>query len=57
MRQILLLAFGMVVAGLLTGCASTNPDGNNVSSMPWNRPQQWESGAPMGMPGSSDVGY
>ena len=57
MRQVLLLAILVLATGLLAGCATPNPDGNNVSSMPWNRPQQWESGAPMGMPGSSDVGY
>ena len=28
----------------LTGCASDNPD--NVSSLPWNQPQDWEGPMP-----------
>ncbi len=36
---------------LLTGCASTPKDEDNqekVSTLPWNRPQNWEHSMPMG---------
>lgn len=31
---------------LLTGCAT--PDENQVSTIPWNRPQSWEGGGALG---------
>jgi hypothetical protein len=48
----ILVAGGVILS---TGCATTNND-ENVSSIPWNRPQSWEGqGALGGMrpPGSN----
>ncbi len=39
-----LLAAGAV---FLSGCATTQQD-SNVSSIPWNRPQDWEGNGAMG---------
>jgi len=51
---IALLAMGLV---LVSGCATTN-DENNVSSIPWDRPQQWEgSGALGGFQGPGGMGH
>jgi len=36
---------------LLAGCASDTPDANkpdSVRTIPWNRPERWESQGPMG---------
>jgi hypothetical protein len=56
LRAIVLIA---AVAGstiMLTGCASTN-DPNNVSSIPWDRPQSWEgSGQLGGFAGPNGIG-
>ncbi len=44
---ILVMAAGL----LLSGCASTPKDGSEpekVSTLPWNKPQQWEHSAPLG---------
>lgn len=49
-----LMAMGMV---LVSGCATTNDD-NNVSSIPWDRPQQWEgAGALGGFQGPGGMGH
>ena len=56
-RSMLLL--GAMVTGLMLagGCATTNDD-NNVSSIPWNRPQSWEgSGALGGFQGAGGMGH
>ncbi|EDY20497.1 hypothetical protein CfE428DRAFT_1694 [Chthoniobacter flavus Ellin428] len=42
---------------LMTSCADDNKqasDPNQVSTIPWNRPEKWEGQGPMGgmMPGS-----
>ncbi len=43
--RIILCALGLAAASLvLTGCATDNPD--NVSSLPWNTPQNWEGPLP-----------
>ncbi|MGD1018386.1 MAG: hypothetical protein ABSA12_03615 [Verrucomicrobiia bacterium] len=48
------MATGLV---LVNGCATTNDD-NNVSSIPWDRPQQWEgSGALGGFQGPGGMGH
>ena len=41
---ILLLAVTVIAAG---GCATTKPE-DDVSSMPWNRPQNWEGQGALG---------
>ncbi len=46
-RLLLLLAFALPV--FFTGCASTEQeDPNRVSTIPWNRPEKWEGGGPLG---------
>lgn len=40
----LLMLLALVVAG--SGCATTND--NEVSSIPWNRPQSWEGAGALG---------
>ena len=50
-RIIFLLALAVAGSGLMSGCASTTTQqqqDNNVSSIPWNRPQDWEGGGAMG---------
>ncbi len=54
MRRLLLLLL-LASAGLLTGCASNQPeDPNRVSTIPWNRPERWEGQGGLGgfMPGT-----
>jgi hypothetical protein len=49
------ILFVLVVAALSAGCATSKED--NVSSIPWNRPQQWEGTGALGgfrPPGSPD---
>ncbi len=43
-------AAGLLVAGaiLAHGCATTSSDENNVSTIPWNRPQSWEGAGALG---------
>ena len=55
----MLRIFGIVLAvaamAVMTACAGDKPaDPNNVSTIPWNRPEQWEGQGPMGgmMPGT-----
>jgi hypothetical protein len=37
----------LVAAGMLaSGCAT--PGGDDVSTIPWNRPQSWEGGGALG---------
>ena len=38
------LLFLLVLAGILTGCKTTEPE--NLSSRPWNAPRGWETGLP-----------
>ncbi|MGO9245833.1 MAG: hypothetical protein ACLPT4_09765 [Verrucomicrobiia bacterium] len=55
-RTILLLAAMAPGLVLTSGCATTNDD--NVSSIPWDRPQQWEgSGALGGFQGPGGLGH
>jgi hypothetical protein len=55
-RSILLLAVMATGLALVSGCATTNID--NVSSIPWDRPQQWEgSGALGGFQGPGGMGH
>jgi hypothetical protein len=55
-RTILLLAAMATGLVLVSGCATTN--GDNVSSIPWDRPQQWEgSGALGGFQGPGGLGH
>jgi hypothetical protein len=44
------LFFLLALAALLPSCASSDKsnDGSGVSSIPWNRPENWESQGPMG---------
>jgi hypothetical protein len=42
------LLLAVVFTAVLSGCATTNPDGTE-SDIPWNAPQSWE-GSP-GIPG------
>jgi hypothetical protein len=44
-RWIFLLAL-LAGAALATGCASTNE--NDVSTIPWNRPEKWEGMGALG---------
>jgi type IV pilus biogenesis protein CpaD/CtpE len=49
----ILAVFGVAIAGSLTGCASTEKDPNAVatepiSTIPWNRPQNWEGKGVLG---------
>jgi hypothetical protein len=47
-RNLALLLIALA-ACLLGGCASDKPDDpTRVSTIPWNRPEQWESQGPMG---------
>ena len=46
-RTVFLKALLVVGLAFLAGCA-TSQQGNDVSSIPWNRPQQWEGGGAMG---------
>lgn len=46
-----LIAVILLAAGAfgLGGCASDEPeDPTRVSTIPWNRPEQWESQGPLG---------
>jgi hypothetical protein len=51
--------YAFLIAGSVmfsTGCATTSKDEENVSSMPWNRPQSWEGQGQLGgmhQPGSN----
>ena len=55
-RSFLLLAAMATGVALVSGCATTNND--NVSSIPWDRPQQWEgSGALGGFQGPGGMGH
>ena len=54
LRRLLFLAL-LGASALLTGCASTaTEDPNRVSTIPWNRPERWESQGGLGgfMPGT-----
>lgn len=42
---LLLLALGALTLG---GCQTTEEDPNRVSTIPWNRPESWESQGPLG---------
>jgi hypothetical protein len=55
MSRLLVLLFLALVASGLGGCASTEDDPNRVSTIPWNRPEPWESQGPLGgmMPGNN----
>ena len=53
-RTILLLAAMATGLVLVSGCATTNDD--NVSSIPWDRPQQWEGAGALGGLGSQGRG-
>ncbi len=55
-RTILLLAVMATGVVLVSGCATT--DNDNVSSIPWDRPQQWEgAGALGGFQGPGGMGH
>lgn len=46
-----LFALGLLLSSLLwlPGCDNDAPeDPNNVSTIPWNRPERWEGQGPMG---------
>ena len=45
-RAFLFTALVATVLTLASGCAT--PKENDVSSIPWNRPQQWEGSGGMG---------
>jgi hypothetical protein len=44
-RTILLVALTATSLALVSGCATTN---NDVSSIPWDRPQSWEGSGALG---------
>jgi hypothetical protein len=46
-RNIFLVAITACGLLLASGCASTDQQGD-VSSIPWDRPQQWEGAGAMG---------
>ncbi|PTY01533.1 hypothetical protein DB346_12330 [Verrucomicrobia bacterium LW23] len=59
MRKLFTLLLVAVVCSFTAGCASTDqtaassgpdldPDGNRVSTVPWGRPEKWESGGQLG---------
>lgn len=49
MLRLLVLSLLVAGSGLLCSCASNKPeDPNEVSSIPWNRPEKWEGQGPMG---------
>lgn len=52
---ILLIALGALGLG---GCASDEQDDpNRVSTIPWNRPERWESQGPLGGMMNPEGGY
>jgi hypothetical protein len=42
----LMLLFFVALSALSVGCATSKEEG--VSSIPWNRPQQWEGSGALG---------
>ena len=55
MPRILGFLLAAAAAALMASCTSDQPDDpNNVSTIPWNRPEKWEGQGPMGsmMPGT-----
>ena len=44
LRAILCLFFWAIVADILAGCATDNPD--TTSTITWNQPQSWEGPLP-----------
>ena len=54
-RTILFMAVTVTGLALVGGCATTNDD--NVSSIPWNRPQSWEGTGALGAFGAPGVGH
>ncbi|MDZ4742620.1 MAG: hypothetical protein SGI98_04280 [Verrucomicrobiota bacterium] len=50
--RIILICLFISLPAVFTGCSSTKDEpagnGNNVSSIPWNRPQKWEGSGGMG---------
>ena len=57
MRALVLFALlGLLIS--LGGCASTEPkkDPDNVTTIPWNKPERWEGSGPFGsmMPGAGN---
>ena len=49
LSRILALALLFSTLCLLPGCADDQPkDPNQVSKIPWNRPEKWEGQGPMG---------
>jgi hypothetical protein len=56
-RFILILLLIGSVCGLV-GCSHDEPaDPNRVSTIPWNRPERWESQGPMGGMMNTQQGY
>ena len=50
LRMMLFALFVASAGGLLSGCATYNPDNdNNISSIPWNTPKGWEGPMPSTM--------
>ncbi|MDK3157200.1 hypothetical protein QPK87_11505 [Kamptonema cortianum] len=48
LRLFLTVTF-LALPAFLTGCSSSAPEEKqNVSSIPWNRPQKWEGGGALG---------
>jgi hypothetical protein len=45
-RPIFFMVLAATVVMLVSGCAT--PKQGDVSSIPWNRPQQWEGGGGLG---------
>jgi hypothetical protein len=43
-RALALYALLVVLAGMIVGCKTTDPD--NMSARPWNTPRGWETGLP-----------
>jgi hypothetical protein len=55
-----IFALTLLLGGLffLPGCASDEPkDPNQVSSIPWNRPEKWEGQGPLGSFNPQGGGY
>ncbi len=50
MGRVIVLLGLVAITSVISGCASSEQeeDPNRVSTIPWNRPEQWESQGPLG---------
>jgi hypothetical protein len=57
LRRAFALVFLATAALGTFGCAKEEEDPNRVSTIPWNRPQPWESQGPFGGMMNPEGGY